>query len=302
MAHALSLSSIYDLSGLVALVTGGATGIGLMISQGLAANGAKVYITGRRKEVLDKVVDAWNSKDEAERKAGMVAVKMDVTSRESILEVKKLIQGKEGKLHILVNNAGQVGPTSDFLTNPQAPERKDPETFGQALFDNETFEQWGDLYAINTFSVFFVSTAFLGLLDKGTRESDRPGFSSSIINITSISGVIKLAQDHFAYNSAKAAGSHLTRMLATEFAVKGAKVRVNAIAPGVYESEITHDTITPEMVDGIGKGLMPVPAQRAGTAEEIAGTVIYLASAAGCYTNGQEIVIDGGYVAVNPAV
>ncbi|KAJ7069937.1 short-chain dehydrogenase [Mycena amicta] len=298
----LGLQSIYDLTGLVALVTGGGTGIGFMISQGLAANGAKVYITGRRKNVLDKVVDAWNGKPDAERKAGMVAMYMDVTSRESIMEVKKFIQEKEGKLHILVNNAGQVGPTSPFLNDPQAPERKDPETFGQALFDNESFSQWADLYTINTFSVFFVSTAFLGLLDKGSQEGTKwPGFTSSIINITSISGVIKLAQDHFAYNSAKAAASHLTRMLATEFALKGAKVRVNAIAPGVYASEMTFDAIPPEDVDKIGKGVMPVPAQRAGTAEEMAGTVIYLASPAGCYTNGQEIVIDGGYVAVNPA-
>jgi NAD(P)-dependent dehydrogenase (short-subunit alcohol dehydrogenase family) len=59
-AQSYSLQSLYDLSGLVALVTGGGTGIGLMISTGLAANGAKVYITGRRKEVLDKVVDAWD--------------------------------------------------------------------------------------------------------------------------------------------------------------------------------------------------------------------------------------------------
>jgi NAD(P)-dependent dehydrogenase (short-subunit alcohol dehydrogenase family) len=96
-------------------------------------------------------------------------------------------------------------------------------------------------------------------------------------------------------------------MMATEFALKGARVRVNAIAPGVYESEMTHDEITPDMVNKVGKGVMPVPAQRAGTcvhclflswascnhifvcfsAQEMAGTVIYLASPAGCYTNGQ---------------
>ncbi|KAJ7729677.1 hypothetical protein DFH07DRAFT_994735 [Mycena maculata] len=295
-ATSSSIHSLYDLTGLVALVTGGGTGIGLMISRGLATNGAKVYITGRRKDVLDKVVDAWD-----QQKGAMIAVQMDVTSRESIAEVKKLIQEKEGKLHILVNNAGQVGPTSPFLNDPSAPQLKDAETLGQSLFDNETFSQWADLYSINTFSIFFVTTAFLGLLDKGTRESQTPGFTSSVINITSISGLIKLAQDHFAYNSAKAAASHLTKMLATEFALKGARVRVNAIAPGVYASEMTCDEITPEMVNKIGKGVMPVPAERSGTAQEMAGTVIYLASPAGCYTNGQEIVIDGGYVAVNPS-
>ncbi|KAJ7645568.1 hypothetical protein DFH06DRAFT_1211744 [Mycena polygramma] len=292
----LHLQSLYDLSGLVALVTGGGTGIGLIISTGLAANGAKVYITGRRKEVLDKVVDGWDK-----QKGELIAVQMDVTNRESILEVKKLIQEKEGKLHILVNNAGQVGPTSPFLGDPSAPELKDAESLGQALFNNETPKEWSDLYMINTFSTFFVTTAFLGLLDKGTRESQTPGFTSSVINITSISGIIKLAQEHFAYNSAKAAASHLTKMMATEFALKGVRVRVNAVAPGVYESEMTHDEITPEMVNKVGKGVMPVPAGRSGSAQEMAGTVIYLASIAGCYTNGQEIVIDGGYVAVNPS-
>ncbi|KAJ7134395.1 hypothetical protein C8R44DRAFT_423745 [Mycena epipterygia] len=291
-----SLQSLYDLTDLVALVTGGGTGIGLMISQGLATNGAKVYITGRRKEVLDKVVNAWDG-----QKGSMVAVQMDVTSRESISEVKKLIQEKEGKLHILVNNAGQVGPTSPFLNDSAAPERKDAETFGQSLFDNEAPSEWADVYSINTFPIFFVTTAFLGLLDKGTRESQIPGFTSSVVNITSISGLIKLAQDHFAYNSAKAAASHLTKMLATEFALKGVRVRVNAVAPGVYASEMTHDAITREMVDTVGKGVMPVPAERSGTGQEMAGTVIYLASPAGCYMNGQELVIDGGYVAVNPS-
>lgn len=69
----------------------------------------------------------------------------------------------------------------------------------------------------------------------------------------------------FAYNSAKAAASHLTKMLATEFALKGVAVRVNAIAPGVYASEMTIDEVTAEDVDKIGKGVVPVPAKRAGT-------------------------------------
>lgn len=277
-------------------MTGGGTGIGLIIAQGLAASGAKVYITGRRLDVLQKVADTWNGQKAG---AAIIPLKMDVTDKDSITAGRKFIEEKEGKIHVLVNNAGQVGPTSPFLGNPSAPELKDAETLGQALFNNETFGQWSDLYMINTFSVFFVTTAFLGLLDKGSKESE--GYSSVVINITSISGVIKLAQEHFAYNSAKAAAAHLTKMLATEFALKKVNVRVNAIAPGVYASEMTYDEIKPEAVDKVGKGVLPVPAARAGTGQEMAGTVVYLASPAGGYMNGQEIVIDGGYVAVNPA-
>jgi NAD(P)-dependent dehydrogenase (short-subunit alcohol dehydrogenase family) len=80
------------------------------------------------------------------------------------------------------------------LNDPSAPERKDAATLGQALFDNESFDAWADLYKINTFSIFFVTNAFLGLLDKGSREKE--GYTSSIINITSISGITKLAQRH----------------------------------------------------------------------------------------------------------
>lgn len=79
------------------------------------------------------------------------------------------------------------------------PERADAETLGKTLFDNETFQQWGDVYAINTFSIYFVTSAFLGLLDKGTQ--DVQGWSSSVINITSISGVIKMAQEHVRFPS-----------------------------------------------------------------------------------------------------
>ncbi|PFH53910.1 hypothetical protein AMATHDRAFT_136133 [Amanita thiersii Skay4041] len=288
--------NLTSLSGRVAIVTGGGTGIGLMIAQGLAANGAKVYITGRRSDVLQRVADAWDKTIGGE----IVPMPMDVTRKESIMDAKRIFQQREGKLHILVNNAGQEGPRSLFLSDASAPQRRDAETLGQALFDNESFEGWADLYSINTFSIFFMTTAFLGLLEQGSK--DEPNWSSSVINVTSISGLIKVAQDHFAYNSAKAAASHLTKLLSTEITLKGFSVRVNAIAPGVYASEMTLDIIKPEDTDIVAKGLLPVPARRAGSVEEMAGTAVYLASKAGGYVNGQEIAIDGGFMAVNPSV
>ncbi|KAF8916977.1 hypothetical protein CPB85DRAFT_1287008 [Mucidula mucida] len=222
---------------------------------------------------------------------------MDVTSKESILEAKKVLQEKEGKLHILVNNAGQVGPCSLWFNDLSNPQHKDAETVGQALFE-EPAQGWSDIYAINVHSIYFVTTAFLGLLEAGTKS--RPGYLSTVINTTSISGLMKLAQEHFAYNSAKAAASALTKMLSTELALKKIPVRVNAVAPGVYESEMTQGVISPEEVDKTGKGVLPVPARRPGTGQEMAATVVYLASQSGCYMNGQELVIDGGYMAVNP--
>lgn len=96
--------------------------------------------------------------------------------------------------NVPVSSAGQAGPTSNFLNDTSGPQHKDAETLGTALFNNESFEGWVDLYAINSASIFFVSTAFLGMLAKGSE--DVVGFWSSIINITSISGLTKVAQEH----------------------------------------------------------------------------------------------------------
>jgi len=286
---------MYDLSGRVALVTGGGTGIGLMCAQGLAACGAKVYITGRRLDVLEKVSDTWDKQIGGE----ILPLQMDVTNKESILKVKAYIEAKEGKLHVLVNNAGQLGTTSPFLNDKEAPENKTAESLGTALFNCQSFENWRSHFSVNLSSIFFVTTAFLGLLAKGS--DDIPGYWSSVINITSISGIIKLAQNHFCYNSVKAAASHLTKLLSTEIGLKNIPVRVNAIAPGAFESEMTLAEITPENVDSVGQNLLPLPSKRAGTGQEMAGTVVYFASRAGGYAHGQELVIDGGYTAVNPS-
>ena len=115
----LQNSTIFDLRGRIALVSGGGTGIGLMIAEGLAANGAKVYIGGRRKEVLDKVADKWATHDKGTIVPWVFSkialptpltffllycrFSLDVSNRESIIEAKKLIEEKEGRLHILVN-------------------------------------------------------------------------------------------------------------------------------------------------------------------------------------------------------
>ena len=129
-----------------------------------------------------------------------------------------------------------------------------------------------------------MTTAFLGLLAKGSEDTQ--GYWSSVINITSISGITKLAQNHvrlmfslkiwtifltqnlynkkFCYNSIKAAASHLTKLLSTEIGLKNIPVRVNSIAPGGFESEGTPE-ITPDTVDMLGQNILPLPAKRGGT-------------------------------------
>jgi NAD(P)-dependent dehydrogenase (short-subunit alcohol dehydrogenase family) len=81
-----------------------------------------------------------------------------------------------------------------FLNDPQAPESANAETLGSALFNDDGLDAWTALYKINTFSIYYMTTAFLGLLDKGSRDIE--GYTSSVINITSISGILKIAQSH----------------------------------------------------------------------------------------------------------
>ncbi|KAF8603346.1 NAD(P)-binding protein [Ceratobasidium sp. AG-I] len=300
----LSTSKVFDVSGFVVLVTGGGTGIGLMMAKGFAANGAKVYIGGRRKEVVEKVA-AESASDAGPGK--IVAISLDVTDKESIESAVKTISESDGKLDLLVNNAGQSGPRSGFFSDPSTPERKDTQTLGTALFKAESFKEWADLYTVNVSSVFFVSTAFLGLLEAATkaREASSGGWSASIINITSISGQMKLAQDHFAYNSSKAAGNHLTKMFSTELALRGIPIRVNAIAPGPFPTEMTSaegTTFSGEEATKLSRSLIPLPSARGGLAIDIVGAALYLASPAAYYVNGQIITVDGGYIATNPSV
>ncbi|ELU41305.1 short chain dehydrogenase domain-containing protein [Rhizoctonia solani AG-1 IA] len=192
-------------------------------------------------------------------------------------------------------------------------ELADTETLGKALFYNESFEGWSTAFSVNVSSVFFVSTAFLGLLENASkaREAETGGWSSSIINITSGCGQAKLAQRHFAYNASKAAGIHLTKMLSTELALRSIPVRVNSIVPGAFPSEMTGSeasvsaqgsTLTVAQVERIAQGITQVPSARGGLEKDIVGIVLYLVSPASYYVNGQALAVDGGFLAVNPAV
>ncbi|KAG8716427.1 hypothetical protein FRC08_009497 [Ceratobasidium sp. 394] len=188
MDHLLA-KNIYDVSGRIALVTGGGTGIGRMIASALAANGAKVYIGGRRAEKVESTVEEYANKVPGE----IVSLELDATRKESINNAVKVISENDGKLDILFNNAAITGPVSMFFNNDFAPENKNSETLGSALFDNESPEEWGGLYMNNVASIFFVTTAFLGLLQKASDA--RGAWSASVINISSMSGLLKISQN-----------------------------------------------------------------------------------------------------------
>lgn len=297
-AGSLAASNLFSLKGKVAVVTGGGTGIGLMIARGFADNGAKTYIGSRRKDVVEKAAKEYQI---SEAGGQLVPIELDVTDKTSIRNAVSRIDSTDGRVDILVNNAGQVGPRTAFLGDPQAPQNSSAAALGDALFDAESFEGWADLYKVNVSSVFFATLGFLGLLEKATKSAT--GCTASVINVGSISGVLKLSQNHFAYNSSKAAVHHLTKLMSTEFALKGFPIRINAIAPGPVPSEMAGvglDDVDAQ-VDQIALGLQPIPAKRAGRDTDMASVALYLASNAGSYVNGQVIVVDGGCIATNPS-
>lgn len=269
----------------VALVTGGDSGIGLMATQALAVNGAKVYITGRTEEKLDTVVKTHGQGIAGE----IIQIVADITQKSEIAKLLKEIESKERCLCILINNAGISG-------NTQKTEAKTAEEMKKNLFDDEssTFDDWVNTYRTNVPQLFFMTMAFLPLLQKASELHH--GYSATVINISSISGIVQSSQHHFGYNASKAAAIHLTKMLASEIANSELKVRVNSIAPGVFPSEMTtggesgEDQKSQIEKDKYAK----VPAKRPGKDEDMAGAVLFCAT--NQYLNRQTIAVDGGYI------
>lgn len=274
---------LFDLTGHVALVTGGGSGIGLMATQALVANGAKVYITGRTKAKLDRVAELYSQGE-----GSIVPIPCDVSDKSQIASLVEQISAREQCLCVLVNNAGISGTTLQT-------ESSSAEEMKANLFDDSrsTVEDWTDVYRTNVAQVFFATTAFLPLLQKSSARF--PGWSGTVINISSISGLVKSAQHHFAYNASKGAAIHLTRMLAAEAAANKLKVRINSIAPGVFPSEMTTDGSSGDQKSHIEreKYAEKVPAGRPGKDDDMAQAVLFFA--ANQYLNGQTVAVDGGY-------
>jgi len=278
------LSEVFNVKGKVALVTGGGSGIGLMATQALAVNGAKVYIVGRTEEKLENVVKSHGQNIAGE----IIPITADITSKSEIAKLVKEIESREKCLCILINNAGIQG-------NTQKVEAKTAEEMKQNLFDDDssTFDDWTNTYRTNVPQLFFMTAAFLPLLQKATEHQH--GYSGTVINISSISGIVQSSQHHFGYNASKAAAIHLTKMLAAEVANNGLKIRINSIAPGVYPSEMTAKESGEDQKSHIEKEKYEkVPAKRPGKDQDMAGAILF--AAANQYLNGQTVAVDGGYI------
>ena len=281
----LTAQSLFDVKGWVAVVTGGGTGLGLITAKTLAANGVKVYITGRR---VEKLKDAEMT--DSVSGGSIIGVQMDVTEKESIIAAVKHISDKEKYVNFLVNNAGVSGANYGPGGHPKGSAQEISET----MLNNQSFDDWQWMYKVNVTSYYFTSAAFLPLLCAARDQAGYPE-AGSILNISSISGITKESQNgQFAYNASKAACVSLTEQLAVDLKRPGLEIRVNTLAPGYFPSEMTPIEAEKGSEKEHFMTKWGIPFGRAGRARDYAQAVLNFA--VNQYVTGSTLVIDGAWL------
>ena len=258
---------LFSIRGKTALVTGGSRGIGYMItSEFLKAGAARVYICARRGEECDAAAA------ELGKLGDCVSVQADVGKAEDVERLAATIEGREDRLHILVNNAG---------------------TAWGAPFDEHPAEQVDRVLHVNVTAMFHLTQRLLPLLRAAASAED----PARVINIGSIDGLAIPMSLNYGYSASKAAVHMLTRH--TAHALVGDHINVNAIAPGLFPSKMTRWAFESDLAPKVRAA---IPMGRAGTAEDVGGTAIYLASRAGAYLTGVVIPVSGGVATIDSTI
>ena len=253
----MSLKKLLDLSGKVALVTGGSRGLGLQMAEALGEMGARVAITARKAAELDLAVKHLSALG-----VEAMAVPVDLGKRESIPATVDAVAARFGTVDILVNNAGTTwgAPAEDYPA-----------------------EAWDKVMRLNIDAMFFLS-------QEVGRRFMIPRRSGKIVNVASVSGLggNPPGMQTIAYNASKGAAVNLTRALAVEWGRHD--INVNCICPGFFPSKMTHG-----LLGAIGDMVVAAtPLGRLGGDEDLKGAVAFLASEASRHVTGQCLVVDGG--------
>ncbi|KAG1819768.1 uncharacterized protein BJ212DRAFT_1065428 [Suillus subaureus] len=267
----LSVQSLFNVKGKIALVTGGGTGIGKTIASALVQNGAKVYIAARKESQLKDTVAELNAKGpgSADYIVANLSSKAGTDALISALEAREPAK----KLHILVNNSG-VSWGSSFENFPED-------------------KGWDNVMAVNIKSLFYLTSGLSTWLEKDASALD-PG---RVINISSTASVTPHAESlvsadgngTWSYNVSKAAVNHLTSILAVKLGPR--KITVNAICPGIFPTKMTAFGFKNA---GEEKIASRQPMGRVGRPSDLAGLALFLASPASAHVTGAHILLDGG--------
>ncbi len=254
----MSVQPSFSLSGEVALVTGASRGIGRGLAIALAGAGARVAVAARNTSELDSLVH-----EIATAGGEAVAFPADVAKVASIQATVEAVHRHFGHLDILVNNAG-LGFNHDAV----------------AVTEND----WDEMMAVNLKGLFFAcQAAGRIMLQQG---------HGRIINLSSQASVVGIPR-HAVYCASKGGVNQLTKVLALEWSARG--VTVNAVGPTFIRTPGTAERLDqPEFRENV---LARIPAGRVGTIADVAGAVIYLASAAGAMVTGSLLLVDGGWTA-----
>ncbi|KAI1741767.1 short chain dehydrogenase [Xylaria scruposa] len=279
---ALSAANLFNVKDLVAVVTGGGTGIGLMITKALVANGAaKVYILGRRLNKLQEAASGIGNPN-------IVPVVCDVTSVEALKTAVSQIEQDAGFVNLLVCNSGIAGP---YGIRP-----KPETTLDEFVSANMavSIDDYTNTFAVNTSAVWYTTMAFLKLLGAGNARANVEQ-KSQVVAISSIGGFNKINTGGFAYGQSKAACTHLIKHLSV--VLPQWDIRANLICPGLYPSEMSASILARS--GPIVKSQIPL--ERVGDEQDMGGAILYLASRAGAYCNGTVVVTDGGRLTTFPS-
>ena len=252
---------MFSLKGRVAVITGASSGLGKQMAKGFANQGADLVILARRVEKLEEL------KTELEQKGVKVLpIKCDVTNTEDINNAAKIAEETYGKVDILVNCAGSAKNAGVL---------------------NMTDEEWDFTISTDQTSVFKMTRAFANIMKKNNY--------GRIINIASMYGLVgNTALDTVAYHSSKGGVVNFTRAVAAELAKYG--ITCNAICPGYFDTELTHETLITDEFTAYMKATVPLG--RYGNEGELNAGAIFLASDEASYVTGVILPIDGGYTAV----
>ncbi len=257
----MKTKKMFDLSGKVAIVTGGGRGIGEKMAEGLAESGANIVLCSRRVEKYKKAAE-----EIAKLGVEVMSLSCDVKSSQEIQNVVDETVRKFGRIDILVNNSGATWG---------APPEEYP------------LDGWQKVLDTNLNGVFLFSQ-----IAGRTMIRQQSGTIINIASIMGIAGTEAEAADSIAYSASKGAVITFTKDLAAKWARYN--IRVNAIAPGWFPTDMSRWVVENHRE----KLLAHIPMRRFGEGEELKGAVVFLASDAASYITGVTLPVDGGYLAI----